>query len=446
MYFLKSNFKIHKVLSVVLAVLILMYTIPNISVVQVQAESISDLQQKVAELEKQQKEIEAQISALEGDVSAEEDKYNEYLAGMENVAKQISLYQEQIDALNQQIAQKDQEIQQKNEEIAAKDQEIIAKQAEIEQSEEKFKDRLAAMYISSSTDSTLGLLLGAESFSDFLTQAEVLKNISQRDNEMMDEMLRQKEELQNLKSELEQAKAAIEATRAEIETKKQNIVTVQQQEKEKSNELSALKNESARVLNQLQSKQDSLEANEAELDAAREKAIAAIIAKEEEERLENENNNNNNNNNPGGGSEGGQGGGEIIPPDTNGWLWPVPIYAFVSQWYSSSHRAIDIAASEGSPILAVRSGRVVFAGFGNASNGFNRYGNVVLISHGDGYYSLYAHCHFLNVSTGQTVTQGQQIGGVGNTGQSFGNHLHFEIRDGVQGTRLNPVNFVTAPH
>ena len=148
-----------------------------------------------------------------------------------------------------------------------------------------------------------------------------------------------------------------------------------------------------------------------------------------------------------GGDSGSSGGGSTSPeiPNSSGWLWPVGGYNWVSQYYHSGHTAIDIAASEGTPIYASRAGTVIFAGFGSASNGFNRYGNVVLIRHDNGYYTLYAHCHYLNVSSGQTVSQGQVIGGVGNTGQSFGNHLHFEVRDGVQGSRLNPLNFVTEP-
>lgn len=136
-------------------------------------------------------------------------------------------------------------------------------------------------------------------------------------------------------------------------------------------------------------------------------------------------------------------GGDIPPSNPNGFANPMLIGTYtVTQLYGDSHKGIDLGAAEGTPIYASANGVVRFAGFGNAGNGFNRYGYCVFIDHQNGFYTMYAHASALYVSVGETVNQGQLIAGVGNTGQSFGNHLHFEIRGGFQYPRFNPSDYI----
>lgn len=108
---------------------------------------------------------------------------------------------------------------------------------------------------------------------------------------------------------------------------------------------------------------------------------------------------------------------------------------FGSRW-GSTHKGIDIGAPKGTPIKAAASGTVV-----SASTGYNGgYGNCVVISHGNGIETAYGHCSALYVKVGQKISQGQVVAGVGNTGRSFGNHLHFEIR--INGVAQNPQNYL----
>jgi murein DD-endopeptidase MepM/ murein hydrolase activator NlpD len=101
---------------------------------------------------------------------------------------------------------------------------------------------------------------------------------------------------------------------------------------------------------------------------------------------------------------------------------------------SSVHTGLDIAASTGTPVKAVASGTVIFAGTKGS------YGKMVVIDHGNGVETYYAHCNSLNVSAGETVSQGQVISYVGSTGNSTGPHLHLEIR--LNGVALNPQNYL----
>lgn len=108
---------------------------------------------------------------------------------------------------------------------------------------------------------------------------------------------------------------------------------------------------------------------------------------------------------------------------------------FGTRW-GKSHKGVDIGAAKGTPIKAVAAGTVTVAQYGYSGG----YGNYVMISHGNGIQTLYGHCNSLNVSEGQSVSQGQVIAYVGNTGNSYGNHLHLEIR--INGVAQNPQNYL----
>ena len=101
---------------------------------------------------------------------------------------------------------------------------------------------------------------------------------------------------------------------------------------------------------------------------------------------------------------------------------------------SGTHTGLDIATSSGTPIAAAASGTVTYAGWKGT------YGNLVVIDHGNGVQTYYAHCSAIYVSAGMTVTQGQAISAVGSTGNSTGPHLHLEVR--VNGVCQNPQNYV----
>ena len=105
-----------------------------------------------------------------------------------------------------------------------------------------------------------------------------------------------------------------------------------------------------------------------------------------------------------------------------------------SSMRKSSHTGLDIATSTGTPIVAAAAGTVTFSGYKGS------YGNMIVISHGNGVQTYYGHCSKLYVSAGTTVSQGQTIAAVGSTGNSTGPHLHLEVR--INGVAYNPQNYV----
>ncbi|MFI3169011.1 MAG: M23 family metallopeptidase [Faecalibacterium sp.] len=116
--------------------------------------------------------------------------------------------------------------------------------------------------------------------------------------------------------------------------------------------------------------------------------------------------------------------GMIAKVGTGTLIWPVPNYTYVSRWASSSHDGVDICGPAGTAIYAADAGVVIKAGYNAAGTG---YGYSIVIDHGNGYQTLYAHGLSVAVSVGDVVTQGQYIMPMGSTGYSTGNHLHFEI-------------------
>jgi murein DD-endopeptidase MepM/ murein hydrolase activator NlpD len=118
---------------------------------------------------------------------------------------------------------------------------------------------------------------------------------------------------------------------------------------------------------------------------------------------------------------------------TGRFVWPTAGY--VTQGYKRYHLALDIARAVGTPVKAADNGYVVAAGWSN-----DGYGNHIVIDHGNGYQTLYAHLNRIYVKVGDVVGKGAEIGQMGSTGRSTGPHLHFEIRK--NGARLNPISFL----
>ena len=115
--------------------------------------------------------------------------------------------------------------------------------------------------------------------------------------------------------------------------------------------------------------------------------------------------------------------GQLAYRAPGGWVWPVGGKNYISQFFWSGHRAIDIAAKKGTAVIAAISGTVIYVG----NRGFNGGGNVIWVEEGPRLYTTYNHLSGWNVHVGQTIYTGQRIGSVGMTGDATGPHLHFEV-------------------
>lgn len=345
----------------------------------------------------------------EKELSEEKEKYEQIESSKDKAQAQKQSLKNQQSIILDQISQSIEQINQKELEIANQEQVIAEKQAQIDERWGDFKDRMQAMQVMHDSGA-VAMITSAQSLYDLLTFSTTLQQVSEKDTEVLEEMNQQKAELEAEKQELEQAMAELESAKAALEDKSDQLSANIQAQDATISKLDA----DAKAQEQVVAEKQKL-ADEAE--AAYEQWVQQNAS---------------------------SGSGVCA----EGFIWPLPGAGRVTtefgadQWvngvFSSGHKGIDIAIAGGTPIYAAHNGTVA------ATTGHWSYGNVVMIDNGDGISTLYAHMQSAAiVSVGQTVTQGQVIGYVGSTGNSSGNHLHFEVR--VNGVRQNPRNYISPP-
>lgn len=345
----------------------------------------------------------------EKELSEEKEKYEQIESSKDKAQAQKQSLKNQQSIILDQISQSIEQIQQKELEIANQEQVIAEKQAQIDERWGDFKDRMQAMQVMHDSGA-VAMITSAQSLYDLLTFSSTLQQVSEKDTEVLEEMNQQKAELEAEKQELEQAMAELESAKAALEDKSDQLSANIQAQDATISKLDA----DAKAQEQVVAEKQKL-ADEAE--AAYEQWVQQNAS---------------------------SGSGVCA----EGFIWPLPSAGRVTtefgadQWvngvFSSGHKGLDIAIAGGTPIYAAHNGTVA------ATTGHWSYGNVVMIDNGDGISTLYAHMRSAAiVSVGQTVTQGQVIGYVGSTGNSSGNHLHFEVR--VNGVRQNPRNYISPP-
>ena len=359
-----------------------------------QAASTSQLKSRLAELKSARAEANAAVEALEG----ESEKYSEKIAALDyqiqSTRAELNATQKIIDSLTRDIADKQDEL----------DETI----AQLDEKQELFETRIRVMYENGDT-TYLEVLLSSEDFSDMLTNMEIVSQIMDYDKRIV-------EEYKALKAQIETRKAALESDRKDKQDYADDLEQAYEEIEAQKKEYKALK---AKVDSDLALKKAEAERMLREQDEINDE-IAALSRQET--------------------AASGGGGGKVY---SGSLVWPCPSYSRISSQYGyrthpisgtrKLHKGLDIAASSGNPVIAAASGTVVKSYFSSS------YGNYVVISHGGGLMTAYAHMTRRLVSAGQTVAAGQQVGTVGSTGNSTGPHLHFEVY--VGGSTTNPMNY-----
>ena len=356
-----------------------------------------------------QSEIDA-LKAEQAASQARQDELEEQLADVEadqaEAQQRRQLLQAQLDAINNEIENIDKQIAYYDAEIAQKEAEQAEAEANEQAQYELFCQRVRAME-EEGTVSYWSILFNSESFSEMLDRLADIDAVMAYDNQVMDELIAIREEIIALRTQLETSRAEEQAAR--------------DQQAAKQAEQQAKVAEAQELLDQINA--DVAEVNR-QLDAESEAAaeIQAEIAQKQKQLEEQRRQNN------------------ITIDSETSYLWPLPGYYRLSSLFgyrihpitgeAHSHTGIDIPAPGNTPILACKSGQVVTSAYHYS------YGNYVVIDHGNGNSTLYAHMSSRAVSEGDMVTQGQTIGYVGTTGSSTGNHLHLEVRDNY--TRVDP--------
>lgn len=370
-------------------------------------DQIDALEQQKSELQSQQASIQTNID----DLIAQQADVIDQKAAMD---EKNELARQEIELINEQIDVYTGLIEDKAEELEKAE---AAEQAQYE----LYRKRVRAMEEEGSY-TYLDILFQCRSLSDVLSAIDMI-------GEIMDSDKRLFEEYKAARENTEQVKAEYEATLAQLSEKQE---TLEAEKAELEEQIAA----AVEVINQLQDDIDAAKAEYAKAaaaEAAAQASINAIIAQmQAEEEAARQEAAQNNQQYTGTGSTA-----------TGTYIWPCPSSTYVTSAFGMRdhplfgderpHSGIDIAGSAGSEVLAADSGTVAVATYSSS------YGNYVTIYHSNGDYTLYAHMSSLAVSAGQSVTQGDVIGYVGSTGWVTGPHLHFEIR--VNGSTVDPLSY-----
>lgn len=368
----------------------------------------------------------ADIDALKSDAKGLAQEKKDIQAQIDKLSSDISSTMERKRLLDSQISLTEGEIANKEEEIATYADLIIQTEAELADAEAReeaqyklFCKRVRAMEEQGKAE-YWSVLFRADSFSDLLGRLDIVNEIMEYDQRVIDDLKTLQAITAGKKAELEGQKSASEEAKAELEGKKKDLDS-------QRNTANALV---AKLRQQQQEQEDALDdlSDEEAAVQARIKELTRKMAEEEAARR----------------AAAGQSGPASNP---GGYIWPVNSHYITSTVGgraspggigSTNHKGTDIGrVGYNSSIYAAKAGTVLISEYSRS------YGNYVVLYHGSGNTTLYAHMSSRKVSVGQSVKQGDVLGITGSTGNSTGPHLHFEIKE--NDTIINPLNDGAAP-
>lgn len=370
----------------------------------ISADKITDKKNELAELQKEQAQLKAEIGKLDDSIEGQEKKVANLKAQVENVGKQIDGYREHIAALDKKIADQEARIQVLTDEIAAKEKELEGIMAQL-------KKRLAAIG-KTGNYSQLQIFLSADSYEDYLVKSKIVAAVAEYDSKLI-------KKAEQEKADIEAARKEEEATKAALEADKKEAQAAQAALESQYSDYDKLYTEARNAEIALQKKKGQYEKELAKI-----KKAEADLDREIEQLLAQ----------------------SLMPGKYGGKMyWPAPALTTISSPFGNRsmgwHGGVDLWCSGclGKPIYAAADGVVL-----KAQTNHYSYGNFVMIDHGANdrgvrIVTLYAHMRYAPlVSNNQKVVGGvTQLGVVGNTGNSYGAHLHFEVRE--NNTRVDPI-------
>lgn len=358
------------------------------------------------------------------------EKMDETQEELDNVQAEKSETQNTLDELNSKIGILQDDIAGLQDDLAVAEANLEKQQAEyeeikaaLEESQANMCTRIRSIYMNGDI-SYWEVIFNSSSIQDFLSSFIFCEQIMEQDKSNIAAVQANKRLAEEKLAELEETKAQIADIKSSKEAQEAEFA---QQSAEKAEIVASLEEDEEYLEEQLA----EMEKESANIEAEIQAYYAEQAAKATAEQESSDGGGNSTDTNITTGAEG-----------TGIMRWPVSVSGRISSNYgyrsSGMHTGIDIACSYGTPVLAADSGTVILVKRLTYS-----YGQYVVIDHGGSVSTLYAHMSAIYVSTGQSVSKGQQVGAVGSTGNSTGNHLHFEVR--INGKHVSPWGYVSQP-
>ena len=406
---------------------------------------------KISDLKEQKNQLSNERSGIHAEINEKKSKIGELQTEQEKIKAQVERLDLAVEDATNKINAKNAEIDVTNAEIEKLKGEIVILIERIDKRNELLKDRARSLQESGGTVSYMDVLLGAQSFSDFIDRVSAVTTIVQADKDILEQHQKDKDDLETKQQQVETKLANLQQMKKDLEGLK---VKLNGQIAEKNKLMATLKQEEEHMHGEMLESEEEAEilaAQEAALQQAivleqkRQAALAAERARQAE--LERQR--------AAAAAKAAQAAKssgksapapapvvQTAPPASSGML-QMPangrLTSGLGQRWGSFHAGIDIAnKATNVPIVAAADGVVIRAYYSSS------YGNAIFIAHsinGQTYTTVYAHMSNRSVSSGQVVSRGQRIGTMGNTGQSYGQHLHFELHKGSwNASKSNAIN------
>lgn len=419
----------------------LMFTSMNVS-----ANTLDELKKQQQELEQKKNEINSSIQQKTGEIDQNASRIEILEGKIQVLSDEIVLTEAKIDETQAAIAVTEKE-------IADLRASIEVLQGKIAERDALLQDRIRAVQLSGGSVNYIDVLLGANSFVDFIDRFSAVNTLMEADRQILREQAEDKKQL-------EEEKALIEAKLQEQQTRNDQLLRLRESLGGQRTEMNNLLDQLEAEQNKLKQEKQAMESDYEEIAnlseetkskiVAEQKRIAEIARKQAEERKRKAAEEERKRKEAAAANQ-SSGGGSAPVVSSGSWTKPVngrftsgygyrvhPIYGT-----GRMHYGVDFANSIGTPVVSAADGVVSYAA------PFSTYGNVVMVTHnidGKTFTSLYAHMNNIGASVGQSVSKGQQIGTVGNTGNSTGPHLHFEIHvggwNGMEANSVNPLRYI----
>ena len=371
------------------------------------------------DIESEKQRIDARIASLRAEIEAAKQHEGVLTSQLSAVVDELRAAEEAVDAAQSSLEHLESELARQRERLAQltallkqQTRRLVRLQRQYARAVAVLEQRVRDAYISEPPDA-LAFIVSASSFSEIIDNYEFVQRIGAQDRRIAHEVQEAKEDAAAERQATVRTKALTTATVSVISARTEEARQVRDRLAARRNDVVAAKSLKQSALADLGASRMH-DVAEVESLAAESASLAAAIQSAQA-------------------SAGSSGTGA---PSAAGFIWPVngPVVSGFGMRFGRMHEGIDIAASSGTPIYAAAAGTVIHAGW------LGGYGNLVVVDHGNGLSTAYAHASAILVGLGQQVSQGETLSLVGSTGNSSGPHLHFEVR--VNGSAVDPLFYL----